>query len=156
MTSHSAIARAIFPLAVLLVLSWAGPANAQLAIGNWARTDPGGKGMTLTVEACCQGGLRLIYHLPAMGDQPPTDMTVDSPMNGTEVPVVMNGKPTGQTMAIKRVDAYHITGVVKYNGELTVTSSSTIAPDGKSARTESISHLSGEKTFTVIETWVRK
>ena len=156
MTLHAAITKAAARLALLLVLSWAGAASAQLAVGNWARTDSAGLGMTLTVEACCNGGLRLTYHFPAMGDQPPATMTVDSPMDGTEVPVLLDGKPTGETMAIKRVDALHMTGVVKMNGQLYVTSSSALTADGKSATTESISQMPGGKTQKVIETWVKK
>jgi len=143
-------------LALLLALGWAGAATAQLVVGNWVRTDPAGMGMTLTVEACCNGGLRLTYHVPAMGDQPAATLIVDSPMNGTEVPVLLNGKPSGETMAIKRVDAFHMNGVVKMNGELFVTSSSTLAADSKSATTVSITQMSGGKTQKVIETWVKK
>ena len=148
--------RAACPLALLLALGWASAARAQIAVGNWARTDSAGMGMTLTVEACCNGGLRLTYHIPAMGDQPAATLTVDSPMDGTEMPVLLNGKPSGETMAIKRVDAFHVSGVVKLNGQLFVTSSSTLAADGKSATTESITQVPGGKTQKVIETWVKK
>ena len=156
MKLHAATTRAASLLALLLVLGWTGAARAQLAVGNWARTDSAGMGMTLTVEACCNGGLRLTYHVPAMGDQPAATLTVDSPMDGTEVPVLLNGKPSGETMAIKRVDAFHMSGVVKMNGQLFVTSSTTLAADGKSATTESITQMPGGKTQKVIETWVKK
>jgi hypothetical protein len=137
-------------------VGWAGSANAQLAVGNWTRTDSAGLGITLTVETCCNGGLRLTYHIPAMGDQPAATLTVDSPMDGTEVPVLLNGRPSGETMALKRIDASHMSGVVKMNGQLFVTSSSTLAADGKSATTESITQMPGGKTQKVIETWVKK
>jgi hypothetical protein len=143
-------------LALLLAVGWAGSANAQLAVGNWTRTDSAGLGITLTVETCCNGGLRLTYHIPAMGDQPAATLTVDSPMDGTEVPVLLNGRPSGETMALKRIDASHMSGVVKMNGQLFVTSSSTLAADGKSATTESITQMPGGKTQKVIETWVKK
>lgn len=152
----TATTRTTLPLAFLLALIWTGEANAQLAVGNWARTDPGGIGITLTVEECCNGGLRLTYHLPAMGDQPPSTLTLDSPMDGSEVPVLLNGKPSGETMAIKRVDAFHVSGVVKMNGQLFGTSSTTLAPDGKSATTESVAEMPGGQKQTVIETWVKK
>lgn len=148
--------RTTLQLAFLLVSVWASEATAQVAVGNWVRTDPDGMGITLTVEACCNGGFRLTYHIPAMGDQPPATLTVESPMDGTEVPVFVNGKPTTETMAIKRVDAFHVTGVVKMNGQLHGTSSSTLAPDGKSATTESIAELPGGKKQKVMETWLKK
>lgn len=157
MSSAPAIARSACSLALLfLVSTWSGEARAQLAVGNWARTDSTGMGMTLTVTACCNGGLRLAYHIPGVGNQPGTTMTVDSPMDGTDVPVLVNGKPSGETMAIKRVDALHMSGVVKMNGQLYGTSTSTMSADGKSVRTESIAHLPDGKTQKVIETWVRK
>ncbi len=156
MTFRAVTTKAASSLVLLLILGWAGTANSQLAVGNWARTDSDGMGMTLTVEACCSGGLRLTYHIPAMGDQPAATLTVDSPMNGTEVPVLLNGKLSGETMALKRVDAFHMSGVVKMNGELFVTSSTTLAADSKSATTESITQMSGGKTQKVIETWVKK
>lgn len=156
MTMHAATTRVASLLALLLAFGWAGAARAQLAVGNWARTDSAGMGMTLTVEGCCNGGLRLTYHIPAMGDQPAATLTVDSPMDGTEVPVLLNGKRSGETMAIKRVDAFHMSGVVKMNGQLFVTSSSTLAADGKSATTESITQMPGGETQKVIETWVKK
>ena len=157
MSSAPAIARSACSLALLfLVLTWAGEARAQLAVGNWERTDAAGLGMTLTVSACCNGGLRLVYHIPAMGNQPAATMTVESPMDGTDVPTLVNGKPSGMTMAIKRVDALHMSGVVKMNGQLYGTSTSTMSADGKSVRTESIAHMPNGKTQKLIETWVRK
>src|SRR5258706_2214274 len=102
---RSAIVRhgQILGLVVLLTLGLANQARAQIGVGIWARTDAHGNGMTMTVEVCCNGGRRLIYRIPSPG-QPVTMMTVDSPMNGTEVPALVNGQPSGSTMAITRVD----------------------------------------------------
>ena len=152
----AATSRVIDTIAFLLAVGWASQAHAQLAVGTWARTDLAAVGMTMTVEVCCNGGLRLTYHVPAMGGQPAATMTVDSPMNGTEVPVLVNGKPSGETMAIKRVDDHHISGVVKMNGQPYGTSSTTISADGKSATTESISQTPGGKPQKTTETWVKK
>jgi hypothetical protein len=67
--------------AFLLAFGWAGQAHAQLGAGTtWLRTDPQGKGIVLSVEPCCNGGLCLIWQIPPMGGQPATTMTVDSPM----------------------------------------------------------------------------
>ena len=102
--------RLIGVFAFLLALGWAGQVRAQLGVGTaWLRTDAQGKGIILTVEACCNGGLRFIWQIPSMGGQPASTLTVDSPMNGTEVPALIGGKPTGETMAIKRTDDRHYT-----------------------------------------------
>src|SRR5262249_51794287 len=109
-------------------LSWVAQVNAQLGVGTtWLRTDAAGKGMTLKVEACCNGGLRLIYNIPAMNGQPAAIMTVDSPMDGKEVPALIGGKPSGETMAVKRLDAHHFSAVIKMNGQPFGTSTTTVA-----------------------------
>ncbi len=156
MRSMAATNRLICSLAFLSAVGWASQAHAQIPVGNWVRTDAQANGLTMTVEACCNGGLRLIYHVPITG-QPPMTVTVDSPMNGTEVPSLVNGKPTGQTMAITRVDARHYTGIVKMGGKLYGTSTSTLSADGKSITVESVSQaVAGSKAEKAIETWVRK
>ena len=148
----AATRRSIGAFALLLALGWAGQAHAQLGVGTtWLRTDAQGKGIILTVAACCNGGLRLTWQIPAMGGQPASTMSVDSPMNGTEVPALVGGKPSGETMAIKKVDDHHYSAIVKMNGQPFGTSDGTISADNKTMTVESV--YGGQKT---IETWVRK
>ena len=130
-------------------------AHAQIPIGNWQRTDAQGAGLSMTVEPCCSGGLRLTYHIPTMGNQPPITMTVDSPMNGTDVPALIGGKPSGETMAITRLDDHHYRGIVKMDGKTSGTSNATVSADGKSMTVETVSQ-SGSTSQKIIETWVRK
>ncbi len=73
-----------------------------------------------------------------MGNQPATTMTVNSPMDGTEAPALVGGKPSGETMAIKRVDAHRYSAVVKMNGKPFGTSNGTVSADGKTMTVESI------------------
>ena len=140
----------------LCVVVWVDQAQAQLGVGTvWVRTDSAGKGITLTVEACCNGGLRLVWQIPPMGGQPATTLTVNSPMNGTEVPAMIGGKPSGETMAIKRIDDHHYYTEVKMNGQPFGTTKGTVAADNKTMTAESVFQGGGQviKTF---ETWVRK
>jgi hypothetical protein len=132
---------------------WVEPAHAQFFVGStWVRTDSQGKGITLTVEACCNGGFRLTYQIPPTGaGQSAMTLTVDSPLDGREAPALVGGKPSGETMAIKRVDDRHYTGVVKMNGQPYLTSNGTVAADGKTMTVESVG-----QTGKIIETWVRK
>ena len=147
--------RSICCIVLLLVASWTNYAHAQLGAGTtWLRTDAQGKGITMTLEACCNGGLRFVWQIP-MGGQPASTMTVDSPMDGREVPALVGGKPSGETMAIKRVDDRHYSAVVKMNGQLFGTSKGTVSPDGKSMTVESAFQGGGQFT-KIIETWVRK
>lgn len=146
----------IFGAAFLSVVTWTTPAHAQLGAGTtWVRTDAQGKGITMSVEACCKGGLRLIYQMPSMGGQPAVTMTVDSPMDGTEVPTLVGGKPSGQMMAIKRVDDRHYSAVMKVSGQPFGTSNGVVSADGKTMTVESVFQAGG-KAEKIIETWVRK
>ena len=121
------------PLIVSL-LSSAQLLYAQMGVGNWAREGQGPVVITMTVEACCNGGRRLTYHVKT-GNQSQV-MLVESPFNGTEVPVLLDGKPSGETMAIKQVDSRHWTCVLKMNGQLFGTSSGEITADGKTLNVE--------------------
>ena len=154
MRSATVVTRFICGAAFLWALGWGSPAHAQLGVGEWVRTDKEGGGMTMTVAACCKGGYRLTYTLPiAQGKQPPQVLTVDLPMDGTDVPVISAGKPTGQTMSAKRVDDRHYTGVVKQDGKPYLTSNATLSADGKTMTIEDTLAGSNQK---VIETWMKK
>lgn len=156
MGNTSATERLIGVFAFLIVVGWASQAHAQLGVGTtWVRTDAVGKGIVLNVEACCNGGLRLVYQIPPMGGQPASTMSIDSPMNGTEAPTLIAGKPSGQTMAIKRVDDHHLTAILKVNGQPSATYNGTISPDNKSMTVDGVIGT-GSQTHKVTETWVKK
>jgi hypothetical protein len=155
MRSVTATKRLIGGVALLSAVGWASQAHAQLGVGTWVRTDAQAKGLTMTVEPCCNGGFRLIYHVRVGAGQPPLTLTVDSPMDGTEVPALVGGKPSGQTMAVTRVDAYHYSAVVKMGGKPFGTSSGTLSADGRTLTVETVTQ-GGGKPETIIETWVRK
>jgi len=152
MRSATVVTRFFCGAAFLWTLGWGSPAYAQFGVGEWARTDAAGKGMTMTVASCCKGGFRLTYHVPIGNGQPPLTLTIDLPMDGTEVPTLSGGKPTGQTMSVKRVDDHHYIGVVKQNGKPYLTSSATLSADGKSMTIED--RLTDNQK--VIETWVKQ
>lgn len=146
-------------VAILWALSSASPTHAQVGIGTWVRTagpQTPGK-ITMTVEACCNGGRRLIWRF-SIPDQPVQTMLVESPFDGREVPVLLNGKPSGETMAIKIVDARHTSCVVKMNGKPFGTSKSTISADGGTLTVENdfSASVGGNPAGKHTETWVRK
>jgi len=153
MRSATVVTRFICGVAFMWTLAWASPAHAQLGVGEWVRTDAEGGGMSMTVAACCKGGFRLTYHIPVGSGQPPMMLTVDLPMDGTEVPTLIAGKPTGQTMSAKRVDDRHYTGVVKQNGQPSLTANATLSADGKTLTVEDT--LVGSK-LKVVEIWAKK
>jgi hypothetical protein len=152
MRCATVVRQALFSAAFLVTLGRTSAAHAQIAVGEWARTDAAGGGMSMTVAACCGGGYRLTYHVPVQGGQPLT-LTVDLPMNGTEVPVMSGGKPTGQTMSARRVDDHHYTGAMKQNGQLSLTNTATLSADGKTLTV--VDTMSAGKQV-VTEVWARK
>jgi len=153
MRSATIVPRFICGATFLWTFGWASPAHAQIGVGEWARTDKEGGGMTMTVAACCKGGYRLTYNVPIEKGKPPLVITVDLPMDGTEVQTMSAGKPTGQTMAAKRIDDHHYTGIVKQNGQVSLTNTATLSADGKTLTVEDT--LAGSKQ-KVIETWTKK
>jgi hypothetical protein len=157
MRSVSAAKRLIASVAFLSALGWASQAHAQLGVGTWVRTDAQGKGITMTVAPCCNGGFRLTYQIPAASGQPVMLLVVDSPMDGTEVPALVGGKPSGETMAIKRVDDHHYRAVVKMGGQPLGTSTGTLSADAKTLTVETVNQTGpGAPAEKIIETWIKK
>ena len=115
----------------ILAIMWAAPLYAQLEVGTWVRTPtkivPGS--MTMKIEVCCGGGRRLSYSFSA-GTQG-MSMLIETKLDGSEAPVLINGKPSGETMAITRLDAHHAHTIVRMNGKEFATSEATLSADGK-------------------------
>jgi len=128
--------------------------HAQLGVGTWQRqSDKGSKevaAMTMTVDPCCNGGYRLTYHIE-IGDTKSV-MKVESPFDGTAVPVFVDGKPSGETMAIKRVDDRHTSTTMTMNGKPFGTSKGTLSADGKTLSVINVMQSGGTQT----EVWVKK
>jgi hypothetical protein len=139
-----------------LVAALASWLHAQAFIGTWAKkTDASGAGaMTMTVEACCAGGRRITYHIPGNN----MVLTVETHLDGQDAPVVVGGKPSGETMAIRLIDARHATAVLKMNGKAFGTSQGTISADGKvlSVQVDYTSSVGGQPVGKQTETWIRK
>jgi hypothetical protein len=141
----------------VLALGSATSLHAQIEVGTWVRQATDSMpGMTMTVEACCNGGRRLIYHIVIAGTE--TVLTVESRFDGSDAPVLMGGKPSGQTMAIKRVDDRHTSAVLKMNGRLFGTSKATLSADGRTLTVinDLTSSTGGQPIGRYTEIWMRK
>src|SRR5262245_34069467 len=141
-------------VAFMLLLTVSAALQAQMVVGTWLRTEtktaPGV--MNMTVEPCCGSGYKLTYRF-TVGDKK-TLMTVSSPFDGTEVPVLVDGKPSGETMAIKRLDGHHSSTVIKMNGEPFGTSNCTLSADGKTLTV--INEMASGSEGKVTETWTKQ
>jgi hypothetical protein len=120
----------------LLCLSptvWADP----LWVGSWVQRDPGqGFRLTMTVEEV-GNGLKFTYeffdpNLPATG----TILIIQTQLDGKDVPVLVDGKPPGQMMGIRRIDSRHLSTVLKFQGKETGTSKAEISSDGQVLKVE--------------------
>ena len=144
-------------LLVLAALAPARAVQAQMGIGTWVKQSTGSSqgGLTMTVEACCNGGRRLIYRITGRSE---IIMTVESPFDGTEVPVLVGGKPSGETMAIKLLDDHHTSTVLKMNGKAFGTSKATLSADGKTLTVENevTAAAGGQSVGKQTETWLQK
>ena len=139
------------------VIGSASSASAQVGVGTWERqgVQAPGQPLTMTVEPCCGSGRRLIYRIPGAD----ASMTVESPFNGSDVPVLMGGKPTGQTMAITQTDDRHWTTVMKVKGQVFGTSKATLSADGRTLTIENdMAAAAGANNPAAksTETWVKK
>jgi hypothetical protein len=133
------------------------PLHAQLGVGTWVRTSTDSMmPMTMTVEACCNGGRRLIYHFDINGTE--TILTVESRFDGRDAEVLIAGKPSGETMGMTRVDDHHTATIVKLNGKAFGTSDATLSADGKvlTVINDFSSSAGGQPVGKSTETWVRK
>jgi len=141
----------------ILVLGSGRSLHAQIEVGTWVRQGTASMpGMMMTVEACCNGGRRLVYHVVI--DKTETLLTVESRVDGSEAPVLMNRKPSGETMAIKRVDDHHTSAVLKMNGTLFATAKATLSADGRTLTVinDYSSSVGGQPVGKYTEVWVRK
>jgi hypothetical protein len=141
--------RAVWTVVVLCAV--AGLAQAAGSdIGTWAKTEGT---MTLTIEAH-GSARRLVYHVK---DKPIT-LTVDSDLDGKDAPVMMNGKLSGETMAIRKVDAHHYSTVLKINGRPFGTSEATFSDDFSkmTVHTDIQRAEMGREVGKKTETWVRQ
>jgi hypothetical protein len=70
----------------------------------------------------------------------------------------MNGKPSGETMAIKRVDAHHASTELKMNGTFFGTSKATLSADGKTLTVlnDYSSSVGGRQAGKYTEVWLKQ
>jgi hypothetical protein len=142
----------------VLALGSAQTLYAQMEVGTWVRQATASMpAITMEVEDCCSGGRRLIYHVLIGGAE--ALLTVESRFNGSDAPVLMNGKSTGETMAITRGDAHHASAIVRMNGNVFVGKwQATLSRDGRTLTVinDFSSSDGGKQVGKYTEIWVRK
>ena len=122
-----------FALFVLAITSAAHADMGVLGVGTWVQRNGV---LVLTVE---QAGAarKLTYRTRGPdGKFMKGELTLVTMGDGKDSPMLVDGKPTGQSLAIRKVDANHTHTVMKLNGKDCGTSRSEISADGKVMKSE--------------------
>ena len=106
-----------------------------IPVGNWVRRPTkGGVVVTMLVESA-GAGQKLTYKITAPNGT--STMIMTTQYDGKDAQVYVDGKPSGETMAIRKVDDHHTTNVIKMNGNPFATQKSELSADGKVIKVES-------------------
>lgn len=124
-----------------------------LANGTWVRRpDKAGVSATVVIEAAGTG--RKLTFKVAVAGGAVTTMTVITQLDGKDAPVLVDGKPSGETMAIRLIDDRHAINVLKMNGNPMLTQTSELSADGKVIKVENAAKAPGGQNGT--EYWDKK
>jgi hypothetical protein len=131
---------------VLLALSSAAWAASPWE-GEWVMRETATKfRLTMTLKEV-GGGWKITYRIPVPdakgGAAGAGIMTIETALDGKDVPTLVDGKPSGQSMEIRKVDSHHTYTVIKFQGKQTAISKSELSPDGKVITSENDSFVSG-------------
>jgi hypothetical protein len=144
-------------LSLPMMLVGASPASAaDSPVGTWVRKDEAGKrAMTLTIEEWGPGKAKLTWRL---AEPAKMVLTIVSTLDGSSAPLLIDGKPSGETMSIKLIDKRHSATTVKMNGKPFGTSKSTFSEDFKTLTVENdfSQSVGGNTAGKSTEVWIRK
>ena len=145
------------PLALfLLAITTAAQADMGiLGLGTWVQRNGV---LVLTIEEA--GAARKLTYRTRGPDGKflPGVLTVVTMGDGKDSPMLVDGKPTGQSMAIRKVDANHTLTVLKLNGKDCGTSKGEVSADGKVMKSEDeyTNPACGAVGKKTVSTWDRK
>ena len=117
---------------VICLLSLSSLVGAEsLWSGTWILRGPLQRDrLIMTIEEAGTGW-KLTHQVVGPDASGSTSSTIMTPLDGKDVPVLVNGKPSGQTMGIRRIDGRHTVTVLKFQGKETGISKAELSPDGK-------------------------
>jgi hypothetical protein len=128
---------------------------ADSPVGTWVKKSEAGKpAMTLTIEEWGPGKAKLTWRINISK----LVLTLTSALDGSDAPLLIDGKVSGETMAIKLVDKRHAVTTVKMQGKPFGTSKSTYSADFKTLTIENdfAGSVGGNPAGKSTETWIRQ
>jgi hypothetical protein len=142
---------------ILLVICVAGLVPVLRAegfpVGTWVRRpNKDGLNSTMFVEAA-GAGQKFTLKFSVAGGATST-MVVTTEWDGKDAQVLLDGKPSGQTMAIRKLDDHHTINVIKMNGRPMGTQKGEVSADGKLITVQTIPAVLGGQTG--VEYWDKK
>lgn len=126
--------------------------SAIFELGTWVQRGAASP-LVLTIEMA-GSGRKLTYRALRPDARPESKfvLTVETQLDGKDAPTILNGQPTNETMAIKRLDALHAVTVLRRQGKEYGSNKAELSPDGKVMKVEQ-SILGAEKK---VEYWDKK
>jgi hypothetical protein len=104
-------------------------------------------------------GLKITYRIIGADGKPMSQsvMTLVTMLDGKEAVVLVDGKPSDETMAVKRIDASHTFTVIKMQGKEFGTSKLEASSDGKVLKVENhTAAWAGQPATVTTEYWDRQ
>jgi hypothetical protein len=148
--SRTALAVVATVFAITMSVAAADPSP----VGTWVKKGDDKMKMTMTIAKWGNGKAQITWNIKSAN----LVLSVVSALDGKDAPVLINGKASGETMAITRVDKLHATTVVKMNGKQFGTSKGTYSADFKTLTVENDFSESGggNAPGKSTEIWIRK
>jgi hypothetical protein len=140
----------------LCVVAMSSTAWAQLETGTWIKRPSSTPPMMMVIEPAGIG-VRVIYRMLGPNGNPLDQMalTFVTTFDGNDAPMTVDGKDTGQSMAIRRIDRRHTVSVIKFQGKQVGTSRSELSSDGRTLTIESDMSASNPGAGKITEYWDR-
>lgn len=104
--------------------------------GTWVlrEAEPGGQ-LTMQLEEVSTGW-KITYKVVGPGAAGASDTYIMTPLDGKDVPVLIDGEPSGQTMGITKIDSHHTVNVIKSKGKEIGVSKAELSTNGKVIKVE--------------------
>jgi hypothetical protein len=124
-------------------------------VGTWVKkAEAGNPKITFTIEEWGPGKAKLTWHLKEVS----LVLTVVSLLDGKDAPLLVNGKPSGETMAIQLIDKRHSRTIVKMDGKPFGASKGSFSEDFRTLTVENdySASVGGNQAGKSTEVWTRK
>jgi hypothetical protein len=104
--------------------------------GTWVlrEAEPGGQ-LTMILEEMSTGW-NVTYKVVGPGAAGASDTHIMTSLDGKDVPVLIDGEPSGQTMGVTKIDSHHTVNVIKSKGKEIGVSKAELSTNGKVIKVE--------------------